>query len=303
MTHPTTHPELSEDVYAVLLDIAKEPDSVLLSSEPRRLSRELLTPSDPIRATASFLTSAERHLLTAHRDEVGRWLLAIAIEDLTHVAGSGTRFHWHKRGHTELERRPLRRDRLPSTAVDSRGRTWTLAHWVDQTTDSRREIERIRTLAVISMRLTRRPALQIFFGQLDVAQEHLKSARRRFFEALQYGGLYTKLANEWLGATAALCGDFAGAARAYAAAAHCSWATPESSFFWALNSAQLGKLDDVREGLAQLADFGPSDYDYLGYYRAVLNATSWKPTSACKKVAALDQLNGTVLHEVLEGHP
>jgi len=301
VTHPTTHPELSEDVYAVLLDIAKEPDSVLLSSEPRRLSRELLTPSDPIRATASFLTAAERHLLTAHRDEVGRWLLNIAIEDLTNVAGAGARFHWHQSAHREFKRRPLNRDRVPTVALDQRGRTWTLTHWVKQSENGFREIERLRTLALISMRLIRLPSAQLVCGQLDVAQRRTVSAKRRFVESASYGGVYTKLANEWLGATAAMCGDFDGARYAYATAASGHWATPEPAFFWALNAAQLGNLDGVRDGLNRLAEFGPSAHDYVSYYRSALGATGWRPTQACQQVFALDQLNGTVLHEVLEG--
>lgn len=74
MHAPAHHPSLSDDAYAVLLDVARQPRSILLATTPQSATRELLDPPAALTPSATRLTSAERHLLAHHRDEVARWL-------------------------------------------------------------------------------------------------------------------------------------------------------------------------------------------------------------------------------------
>jgi len=84
---PAHHPTLSDDAYAVLLDVARQPRSILLATTPRSATRELLDPPPALTPSATRLTSAERHLLAHHRDEVARWLEVAAARLLIDESG------------------------------------------------------------------------------------------------------------------------------------------------------------------------------------------------------------------------
>lgn len=64
------HPEVEH----LLAEIAADPNSSLLRIPRAKILPELFRPPDPIRQSAYFLTSAERHLLAVHREEVAHWL-------------------------------------------------------------------------------------------------------------------------------------------------------------------------------------------------------------------------------------
>lgn len=64
------HPEVEH----LLAEIAADPNSSLLRIPRTKVLPELFRPPDPIRQSAYFLTSAERHLLAVHREEVAHWL-------------------------------------------------------------------------------------------------------------------------------------------------------------------------------------------------------------------------------------
>ena len=64
------HPEVEH----LLAEIAADPNSSLLRIPRAKVLPELFRPPDPIRQSAHFMTSAERHLLAVHREEVAHWL-------------------------------------------------------------------------------------------------------------------------------------------------------------------------------------------------------------------------------------
>ncbi|MBI1381494.1 MAG: hypothetical protein GC161_10465 [Planctomycetaceae bacterium] len=91
MHAPAHHPSLSDDAYTVLRDVALQPRSILLATTPRSASRELLEPPPALSPNTPRLSSAERHLLSHHREEVSRWLEVVAarlLVDGTHGVGS-----------------------------------------------------------------------------------------------------------------------------------------------------------------------------------------------------------------------
>lgn len=294
-----THPTMSPDVYAILLDIAKQPDSILLTVEPRQASREFLQPSDPIRSTAAFLTSAERHLLDAHREEVGRWALNETGRALARHPRLASRFHRHR---VAREAYPTVMD-VPQpwrprfeVPVD---RMWSIADLAAPRSDAERELERARRLLLLGSRLMKHPTSVSLSGHIDFAAGDHAAAQKRFERMTDWPGPHARVGNEWLGVIAAIRGDWHVAAASYEAAATCRWATPEPAFFWSLNAAQAGYGAAVAVALEVMSDAGGVTAEDTMYYTSVLRSTGWVPTNACREVLQRRALRGSVIDEVV----
>lgn len=293
------HPDLSDDAFAVLVDVARDPDSVLLALTPRQLSRELLRPSDPVRPTAAFLRDAERHLLRTHRDEVGGWLVTTLLTGLVAHPGFGARFHRRLRGQREFELPAVPRDRLPSEIDDARGGKVPLRSLIEPKRDPIAELDRLRAVAALALRLVRHPSAWLAVAQIEFAAGSLHAAARRFEDVATWGGLFGRLGEEWAGATAAARGRWASAVEYYERASHSSWATPAAAFSWALNSAQLGDIESAARALTRLHELdggGPRD---LSYFSRGVRAAEWSATPECRAALRSARLEGSILDEVL----
>ncbi len=295
----SNHPTLDPVAFEVLREIAGQPDSVLLRAPlGARRGRPLdaFLPREPLSAGAALLSSAERHLLSVHREEVAAWLRLAAFqgifEDPSKTGLMGRELDAQRM--IELPGRQALTDRvhrlfavaepgaLPAEALPSLRRAalsrpldpWELAAL------SLRLEPHIAPRQWFAFRALERGASgvvgQVIGDELHVAQEaRIQSASQR-------------ACVELLGSLAVARSDWAAAEAAYRQAASSSHGAKVDSIWWALNAAQLGDQDRLRAAQEHCEAQGALGSEVMQGVRAILDvavkAYSWAPTEAAKRL-------------------
>jgi hypothetical protein len=298
MKPPPVHPELSDDVYAILLDIAKQPRSILFTVEPKKASRELLEPSDMVRPTATFLTSAERHLVSAHGDELDRWLWNLVNVQLAEHPSLAPFVHRHRDRTTEFE--------LPSVAICREhlellqpART-ALPPFVSRSQgDPARELERIRELIVIATRFRRRTKRALHAGLSELALGRFQAATVQFTRLRAQGGIFERIAEEWLGACASFQGKWEDARQHHRRGASGDWGTLESALYWGAFAVLDGSPSDLAAAASWANELASAGATVPPHVAAALSHLSESCRAALRGAAAASTVRSTVLGEVL----
>ncbi|MBI1379879.1 MAG: hypothetical protein GC161_02180 [Planctomycetaceae bacterium] len=240
------HPEVEH----LLAEIAADPNSSLLRIPRAKVLPELFRPSDPIRPSAYFLTSAERHLLSVHREEVAHWLRVGLVFARTEGKRAGSAYY---------ARQPMDRKAWLSkrSAIATGGSLGTeLRHWVSNPglwlADERRALE----VQVAAQRLQPSPLASVVSAQLLTAIGDHSSALRVLRErhADLQGTPYPHLLQTSAGVVLWRLGRHREASVAYEAA----WrADPTQGVYLAaaaLNGALAGSLSaDVQSAWIELS--------------------------------------------------
>lgn len=219
MHAPAHHPSLSDDAYAVLLDVARQPRSILLATTPRSATRELLEPPPALTPNTPRLTSAERHLLAHHREEVSRWLQGAIARLLSESPDVGPMYTQQESG-AWLEV-------ASATELVSRGAH--LLEWTDGVSSStvppslralrqaRRDIVSIRDLVCVSATFRSDPFHSLVSASLWMAEGLYGAASRACIEILSQpcATAVAHAAHSRLGSIAAFAGRWVDAEAAY----------------------------------------------------------------------------------------
>lgn len=261
MHAPAHHPSLSDDAYAVLLDVARQPRSILLATTPRSATRDLLEPPPALSPNTPRLSSAERHLLSHHRDEVARWLQASIARLLSEAPDVGPMYTQQESG-AWLE--------VPS-ASELATRGAHLLEWTDGQGSSPvpralralrlgpRDLASIQALVGVSAGLRADPFHSLVSASLWMAQGHYGAASRTCIELLLHpcSTSVAHAAHSRLGSIAAAAGRWDDAEAAYGVAFR--WRAIECTALCALRSSlQAGNAAAVRLWAQRLPEDGPS---------------------------------------------
>ena len=298
----TTHPTLDAAALEVLRDVARQEDSVLLRVPVARgRGIDLWLGRDPISAGAPFLSSAERHLLEVHRDEVAAWMRLAAFQGLFEDP--------KKAGLMARELDAKRLIELPGQAAVAHRATDIL-----RAADPRYlpfETQPILrrasawpnprpqdpwALAALSRRLVPHPAPQQWFAFRALEAGHLRSVRTVLRErsaacaSKVAGSLAGRAELELHGALAAAECRWEDAARHYRLAALGVGGGCLTACWWAWNEAQAGRVHEFREAMDHWQSL-ESWTDDLGLaagkaLAAARTAHNWKPTDSAVRLVA-----------------
>ncbi len=280
-------PELHPEVRELLVEVSRRGESLLFQVPARRWSRELLEPAGPVRPSAAFLSSAERHLLEAYRAEAAWFLRATALRLLADDEHARRACTWYWNGNRRLE--------IPGDTrlAESQARLLepTLARDADRdlvrtlVTAGRRKLS-VSDCAAAAQRLEPHPAVHAYTLSYHFAQgdaSYCRSLSSRLMDGnpespVQRQGL------EWAGSYAAAWGQWEKASDFYSEAlAHPSAGLATALLAW-LNSLQCGRIELAAE---ILGPGGPSAEDINEALTVLENALtvarrwySWKPSAA-----------------------
>ncbi|MBI1382685.1 MAG: hypothetical protein GC161_16540 [Planctomycetaceae bacterium] len=297
----SSHPTLDAAAFEVLREVARQEDSVLLRVPVARgRGVELWMGRDPVSAGATFLSSAERHLLEVHRDEVAAWMRLAAFQGLfedPQRAGLMARELDSKRlielpGQAALATQATDLLRaadprcLPIEAqpILRRASAWPNSRPQDPW-----------TLAALSLRLVPHPVPQQWFA-FRALERGQTSSVRRFLSEWSSASSTTNVRThsertmlELRGSLAFACSEWTEAARNYRAAASSAVGLRLNALWWALNAAQSGDRDVLRAASELFHSQGPLSNELRASaestFRLATAASGWRPTAAFRHVA------------------
>lgn len=295
----SNHPTLDPVAFEVLREIAGQPDSVLLRAPlGARRGRPLdaFLPREPLSAGAALLSSAERHLLSVHREEVAAWLRLAAFqgifEDPSKTGLMGRELDAQRM--IELPGRQALTDRvhrlfavaepgaLPAEALPSLRRA-ALSRPLDPW-----------ELAALSLRLEPHLAPRQWFASRAIERGQLGVVRQVLGDELHLSqktpihSASQRACVQFVGSLATARGDWESAEAAYQRAACSPYGGKRNSIWWALNAAQLGDQDRLRAAQEHCEATGALEPKTLQGVTATLEvaakAYSWAPTEAAKRL-------------------
>jgi hypothetical protein len=295
---PPVHPDLSPDAYAVLLDIAKQPGSMLLAVEPSKWSRELLEPSDLVRPSATFLTSAERHLVAAHGDELERWIWNLVNLQLTQHPFLSPFIHFEADRNTHLQLPSMDTCLAHLALLDQEARQNVSFNLFMRRDDPVRDLERLRRLVVVASRMRRRPALALFSGSLEMMSKRPAAAASHFRTLRREGGIASRLADEWIASSAAQQRHWTEACAHYRAATHSRWGVIDDVIQWGAMAYLAGESTELERAANMIEDF---NYDEVAGRRvsSVLSMMRSDDKAALRQAASTAAVRSSPMCEVL----
>jgi tetratricopeptide (TPR) repeat protein len=268
-------PLVDPEAEAILLEVARDPRSVLLKVErPRKLSSLVARGSDIMVTHKAGLTSAEKELLTTYREEAA-YLLRLAYFELTEVAGLA-----FSRGlfitNQETPPEPLGSDRLasliralrPELRKDSRA-----SSWIDRALPAMAKGGTLLSeVAHCSLQLAPSTAGKSYIGEALVLEGRLEEAKHTIESLLQFpassackASLHTSLASIQV----QLEEDDAGL-RSFRTAAQIYPQSAVATYNWFWCALHLGKTDEAKRAARQVDHFWlPSSHSLSSWMLAI----------------------------------
>lgn len=296
-----THPTLDAAAFEVLRDVARQEDSVLLRVPVSRdRGAELWLGRDPISAGAPFLSSAERHLLEVHRDEVASWMRLAAFQGLFENP--------KKAGLMARELDSKRLIELPGQAALATQATDLLraadprylpleSQPILRRASARRNPRRQDpwALAALSLRLVPHPVPRQWFAFRALERGQVSSVRRFLSEwssPTSSSNVRThsdRTMLELRGSLAFACSDWNDATRSYRAAASSAVGLRLNALWWALNAAQSGDWETLQAASELFHSQGPLSDELRASAESTFSLatarTGWRPTDAFRRLA------------------
>jgi len=286
-----THPTLSGEALEVFFDVLGQERSALFDPpNPRGPGDPLdrLLPRDPISRFSTYLSRAERHLVSVHRSEVASWLRRVAhahiFADPNQSGLMGTEVA------AGQNHRPESADVLFEAGEDlNKYRAVSEEIWAIAQVGRRPGIEATGVLSrgvsigIASLRLEPHPVPTAWFGFEQLRAGHTLTVERLLAGIVEVdaSGAHRGLM-ELRAAHSALCGDWSKAASSYRAAALGPDGGAGAAIWWLLNAMQSGDEPDGLQADAALAQLGGiTEIVWQEFAQMLLRARaerSWRPT-------------------------
>lgn len=165
----------SPEFHSALDEVLHDPNAKLFVTTPRQLNLSQMGVVDPIGATNSDLTPAERHLLMKHREELGSLLLEAAFAVLERDPRTARSIRRVSTQVLELSEFEKRLQRLQAAVAPDRGLAALLA---------RVNFSSAHRLALLSLRIQPTYRARQCLGMADCLELREFEAARRVFSAI-----------------------------------------------------------------------------------------------------------------------
>ena len=289
-------PRLDPEILGVLQDIAKQPDSALLRVRRRDLSLDSIRRIEPVRPSAWWLTSAERHLVEAHREDVAYLLRSLLIrllhgksakeENRLIVQDFGGELKFFMLDHQSLSARISGGLRF-SCGAFLHGEEDDIAHALSagsSLSGKTNSLNNIVCVAIAALRLSAHTSVHCNLGHAYLEVGQFGAAERYYAIAAGNGSTTAvrRAATEGLGAAAAMRGNWSQAFYHYRMACEFQDSNYVAKGFELLNALQIGDTAAAVSAHREVSIEAQRSPEYEASLRGILRTASlewgWRPT-------------------------